>query len=49
MKEVRFFPDFTSLHRFLRGKSNEIKPIEAEKGEEKPKKAKKTTKKVKGE
>lgn len=46
MKEVRFFPTFTALHRFLRGKSNEIKPIEVE---EKPKKTKKTSKKAKGE
>lgn len=40
-KEIRRFPDIQSYIRFLRGKSNEIEPIVAEK----PKKKRKSKKK----
>lgn len=48
MSEIRKFPDIQSYIRFLRGKSNEIEPIEAEKPKKKKKKAtKKAEKEVK--
>lgn len=44
MDEIRKFPDVQSYFRFLRGKSNEIIPEEAEKP--KKKRAKKKKKEV---
>lgn len=41
MDEIRKFPDIQSYFRFLRGKVNEIKPIEAEKPKKKRAKKKK--------
>lgn len=41
MDEIRKFPDIQSYFRFLRGKSNEIKPVEAEKPKKKRTKKKK--------
>lgn len=36
--DVRYFPDVASYIKFLRGKSNEIKPVEAKKKKAKKKK-----------
>ena len=41
MDEIRKFPDIQSYIRFLRGKSNEIKPKEVEKPKKKRAKKKK--------